>query len=92
MTYKTVRRKVSEDDFGDDWPLTVSHGVIELVNSTHAVFDDGATQWALNGAAQSFGYPEIEPIWKMNPALPGFRVKIAPLIEAALALGKGGRS
>jgi len=46
----------------------------------------------LNGLAKPRGYLEIEPIWKLNSDIPGARINIGPLIDAALALCNRGNA
>lgn len=80
----TGRIVVSRDQFGDEWPLTVERGEVECMDGFIAVFHQNAKTWALNGAAQTRGYPEIDPIWRDNPAVPGTKINIGVLTELAL--------
>lgn len=88
---------VSQNDMGAAWPLTVKSGVlacqpldsggrVQLVTFTAA---DGKT-YAVNGTAKghakSRGWLEIRPIWKDDPAIPGLKISIGPLIDRGLAL------
>lgn len=85
---KYSQRYVTEDQFGDAWPLTVDRGIIRLTDGISATFNDGDTTWALNGMATSRGFPEIDPIWRDNPSLPGMKMNIKPLKDIALGLEK----
>ena len=80
----TRRVPVSREQFGEKWPLTVEKGEVECIDGFIAVFHHEGKTWALNGAAQSRGYPEIELIWRDNPSIPGFKINIGPLIDLAL--------
>ena len=80
----TRRVAVSRDQFGDEWPLTVEIGEVECIDGFVAVFHQNGKAWALNGAAQTRGYPEIDPIWRDNPSIPGAKVDIGVLTELAL--------
>lgn len=76
------------------WPLTVDGGLLTCVQESGgpAVFlatGDGA-MWPLNGHASghaaSYGAePDIMPIWRDNPDIPGTKVNIGPLIQHALS-------
>jgi len=83
------RVRVTESEYGDKWPLTVDSGEIECIDDYFIVFHvtNGKT-YALNGAATSRGFPEIDPIWRDNPNLPGIKINIGPLIGRGLALCK----
>jgi hypothetical protein len=82
------RVRVTRKDFGDKWPLTVDSGEIECVGGVLLVFHSGSKTYALNGAAQTRGYPKIDPIWRDNPKLPGTKVNIGPLLEIETRLLK----
>jgi len=59
---------VSQDEFGERWPLTVSAGVLlcdQTVSAGGAVlFETGGERYALNETAKSLGYPPIDRVWK----------------------------
>lgn len=78
------RRKVTKEEFGDKWPLTVDEGEIECKDKFIRLFHHGGKTYALNGIAKSRGFKPIDPIWKDNPELgDGFKINIGPLLEAA---------
>ena len=79
---------VSAAEYGDRWPLTVSEARVELIGSSVAVLHAEGRTYALNGTAQSRGYPRIDPIWRNNPDIPGTKISISPLIQLALSLGE----
>jgi hypothetical protein len=50
---------------------------------------DGKT-YAANGTAKNHGnYLDIDPIWAPHPDVPGLKIDISPVIDAALALCGG---
>jgi hypothetical protein len=82
-------------DFGDKWPLTVpyvtAHCQAITVDGRHlkAVFLDApwGKTYALNGTAKDHSsHPDIDPIWAPHPDVPGLKIDISPVIDAALAL------
>ena len=76
----TTGVKVSQEDFGDEWPFTVSDGTLKcwpgLTAGTLAeaglgwyTFEHGGTTYSLNsvllGTVNGFhGWSDIQPIWK----------------------------
>lgn len=82
----TVER-ISRDDFGADWPLTVSHGELRCEEPSAVVFTapDG-TEYGVNGMATTQGYAEIDPIWRRDPSGIVPRMDIGPLIDRGLEL------
>ena len=83
-------RFIQAKELGKDWPLTIEEGTLSCVKQGSAevatIIAPGGKWWALNGAAQSRGYPAIDPIWKDDPNNEGAKVSIRPLINAALKL------
>jgi len=81
------RRIISSSDLPGEWMLTVDSGELLCIPPKKVVFvaPDG-TEYGVNGTAKGFGYPEITPIWKDNPAIEGTKVNIGPLIEEGLKL------
>ena len=91
--------RVTEAEFGDKWPFTVSDGVIiyeslKLQSRTLAIltFKVGEKVYALNGIAsgraKTAGYLPIEEIWKQNPRNPRLKIDIGPIIERGLELAE----
>lgn len=78
---------VTQDQYGDAWPLTVDEGVLRCDPVDQVIFTgpDG-NEWQVNGAAASAGYDDIEPIWADNPSIDGAKVNISPLIDDGLEL------
>lgn len=80
-----IEKKVSKDEFGDAWPLTVDSGTI--INSNGAIiFCHEAQEYQLNGVATAQGYQAINPIWKNDPANPSAKINIGSLIKIGLNL------
>lgn len=82
---KSSGREVAAADFGDQWPLTVPAGQVNCIKPNAAVFIHEGTTYQLNGAASQQGYTSINGIWRDDPNIPGAKVNIRPLLEAALA-------
>ena len=59
-------RIVTEQDFGAAWPFTVPEGRLRCTKASVTFEADGST-YAINGIAQSRGFPRVDPIWKYNP-------------------------
>lgn len=61
------KRVIGEAEFGEEWPFTVSEGILECSKRKIITFTttDGVT-YGVNGTAKNFDYPDIEPIWKIN--------------------------
>lgn len=80
--------RVSADDYGDDWPLTVSSGTLDCQREA-VTFTTQGTTYAVNGMAESHDLGvDIEPIWADNPEIPGTKKNIGPLIDDGLELCK----
>jgi len=72
----------SQDDLGDDWPLTVPNGRIECRDGLHIVIRTDRGLYPLNGSAASSGrYHDLIDIWRDHPDVDGMRVSLAPLLE-----------
>ena len=77
------------------WPFTVDSGVIGCVTVDAGpvlVFaDTNGTIWPLNGLAlihapRRGGQPRLDPIWRANPQIPGTRIPLGPMMDAARTL------
>ena len=81
------RRSISKTNFSGEWMLTVDDGELLCVSPKSVVFiaPDG-TKYGVNGTAKDFGYPDIRPIWKDNPAIEGTKIDIGSLINEGLKL------
>lgn len=79
---------VSLSDFGQDWPLKVSGGILRCEDGA-VTFTDGTTIYAVNGAAKDLGRGvDIDPIWAAEPSIPGAKKNIGPLLDRGLGLCK----
>ena len=82
--------EVSREEFGSKWPLTVDRGVLSCNGSNgtgQVFFTAGGKTYAVNGLARGTKkYPSVDEIWADNPAGPGPKKDIGPLIERGLQL------
>lgn len=80
--------KVTSDEFGSDWPLTVNEGYLNCEGAGAVTFtDEDGNTYAVNGTAQgSTDYPEIDEIWadSNNDFAP--KKNIGPLIDRGLEI------
>lgn len=83
---------VSQEQFGEQWPLTVPSGRLSCILFTSGrqivtfIAPDGR-EYALNGHAKSPGfYPPIDPIHKPDPINPPAKKSIGVLIDEGLKL------
>lgn len=83
---------VTQEQFGDEWPLAVSSGNLSCVSLDGQrqivtfIAPDGV-EYALNGNAQSTGYfRSINLIQKPDPTNPPAKKNLAALIDAGLKL------
>ncbi len=52
---------IQKSEFGEQWPFTVSEGVLECVDYA-VIFHTRSGRYGLNGLAESKGYAEVDPI------------------------------
>lgn len=86
-TSAPVGTQVTQQEFGADWPLTVSSGTLRCEGAGAVLFrsPDG-TDYAVNGTALTAGYGDIDPIWAADPTALAPKMNIGPLIDLGLAL------
>ena len=88
---------ISAQDLGTAWPLMIASGTLACRSDFSApmtqlltITDQAGNTYPLNGAASSRarqrGWFALESIWKANPAIPGTKIPITPLIQRAQAL------
>jgi len=81
--------------FGADWPLTIDAGTIvcealpsQFELSNVFFVDPAGVVYAVNGTAMgtsaTYGWSDIDLIWKANPVTAGLKVDISPIISAGL--------
>lgn len=83
---------VSQAEMGDAWPLTVDQGELRCEGSAWVTFTSGDQVYAVNGSARGHaakaGWLDVQSIWRSNPAAPGLKITITPLIDKGLTLCK----
>lgn len=82
---------VSRESMGDEWPLTVDSGVLACDGKDgfgSVTFTVDGTTYGVNGIAMGQGLPAMDPIWADDPATPGLKMNMGPIIDAGLALCK----
>ncbi len=86
-TKKYTEKTITASDFGNEWPLLVSKGIIRCDAPKIVTFitPDGM-RYAVNGTATAFGHPEINPIWKDSPVAYVPKMNLSPLIDAGLKI------
>jgi hypothetical protein len=79
---------LSRADFGKRWPLTVEAGVVSCEPHSGGLgsvifMDPEGKRYAVNGTAMAHypQLPEIDRIWAPNPANPGARIDISPVLD-----------
>jgi len=92
--------KVSAEEFGDAWPLTVDRATLHCSGGSAVWMSAGGRNYALNGTAMTYLtmrapnliLSDLEMIWRVDPkyniqgAQGTVRVSISPLIERGLTL------
>lgn len=83
---------VSADDYGQDWPFTLEEVHLLCMDGNAVVASDpeNGRMYPLNGAANAkagrLALEPLTPIWREDPALPGTKLSVAPIIERGLVL------
>ncbi len=84
-------QEVSRAQMKADWPFTVDAGTLKCSGGmvTLAV---GKKTYAVNGTAKTkgraIGWIDVAEIWQNNPAIPGSKLSISPVISKGLELCK----
>jgi hypothetical protein len=90
-----ARAAVRQSEFGDAWPFTVPDGVLSCVSDgkrTAVVFEAGGQRYAVNGTARGHDtaarlkLADLAAIWRDDPAIPGAKVNVGPILERAAVL------
>lgn len=83
--------EVSLAKMKDAWPFTLDKGVLRCESSLVTFSANGKT-YAVNGSAKTkgrtAGWTDVREIWKDNPAIPGTKISIGPMITKGLELCK----
>lgn len=78
--------RMNRSDWGNDWPLTVAAGVVSCRDGA-VTFRAAGVTYAVNGTARMLHRgADIVRIWRRNPAIPGSRIDISPIIDRGLEL------
>lgn len=79
---------ISQRQFGESWPLTVSEAVLRCVPPMDALtLEVEDVTYALNAAAQNAGLGEaLRPIWADDPQTEGARMSVELLLQQGAAL------
>ena len=95
-------RDVSKSDYGDDWPLTRSSATLHCkkldAKITMVWVEVGNSAYALNGTAMTWlenkrpdlNVRDLKQVWRDDPAMPGFKVSVGPLIDDGLDMCESG--
>jgi len=82
----TVYEETFEEEYGEEWPLTVPEATLVLLPFSVIIARTEQGVFAMNGTAQNHGYAPIDPIWRDNPDIPGTKINIGPLRDALMDL------
>lgn len=61
--------KVSESQYGENWPLNVRRGSLECLDPDALVFHHDRETYAMNAAAAALGYASITPLLGQSSSL-----------------------
>lgn len=79
-------QKVTAEEYGEDWPFSVAEGRVDCRPSGALVFVADGTSYALTGHAKTRGYTPVDGIWIDSSAIPGTKVSLTSITNAAKAL------
>jgi len=83
---KNTSVAIQKSMYGENWPFTVSSGVLECRNYEVTFKAEGMT-FAVNGQATAKGkYQELEKIWKDDPKFKGLKISVGDIIDKGLKL------
>jgi hypothetical protein len=82
---------VTEKEYGDQWPFTVTEGQLGCIGGSRSIiFIANGKTYAVNGMALNqagrMGWSKIDEIWKKNPQIPGAGISIGTIIDKGLSL------
>lgn len=90
--YAAGPQLISAEASGDAWPFTLAELHLQCLPGRAVVVMDveSGAMYAVNGhanaKARALALEPLEKIWRDNPAIPGTKVSIGPVIEQGLAL------
>jgi len=80
-------RKVTADEFGENWPFTIREGVVDCVDDLAYIFVANGKTYALNGFAKVWKISDtpLKRIWKRDPKYPDLKlyINIGQISDAA---------
>ena len=86
-------KTISRADYGQEWPLTISEATLHCENSAVWVVNPAnGRRYQVNGFASAYlknrGHEvyDLQPIWRVNPDIPGARIPVTDLIRDGLRL------
>ena len=60
--------EISQSEYGDKWPFTVSRGRLECIPSSKVVFHARGRTYAVNGVARNdYSLDNMRDIWRKDP-------------------------
>lgn len=68
---------ITASDFGDKWPFTVNEGYVLCPDGVSVIFVSDDKKYALNGVADTRGFPSINTIWRYDPDMIKMQKEIA---------------
>lgn len=84
--------KVTQSEYGDAWPLTVSEIYLRCQSPKLINFYADGEIYALNGSARThaadYGWKDFQTVWRADPQNPDYKILPSPLIERGLKLCK----
>lgn len=89
-----AQKLISDEDFGNAWPFTFEEGYLacHAGNAVTVMDAESGRMYPLNGPAQgkasALGLDDLATVWRDNPAIPGTKVSVGPVIEQGQQLCK----
>ena len=81
---------ITQNQLGDQWPFTVSQGMLECIPPGIVTFRVKDKIYAVNGLASSRGYAKIDEIWREDPDKQGqWQVGLITKMDLANIIKKG---
>jgi hypothetical protein len=80
---------ITQEQYGEEWPFTVSKGILECILPAIITFKANNQVYAVNNLAKSRGYKDLDEIWKDDPNKQGMeinKVDIGAIISKGLEL------